>query len=85
MIPGYCPDRMLFTSETIPYFLSDEWKGSRQIIKEMFPGIKDYQIRTKVSKIYRMLVVMEKNEEVESIDDFVVGPGCISGKGWRLK
>lgn len=85
MIPGYCPDRMQFTSETIPYFLSDKWKGSRQIIKEMFPDINDYQIGARVNKISRLMMTMVKHGEVEYIDDFVQGPGCISGKGWRLK
>jgi len=84
-IPGLSRERRQFDSDTIRYFLTDEYQTSREILEVMFPGMEDYDMKQRITKFARLAKTMVKHGEVEYIDDFVQGPGCISGKGWRLK
>ena len=85
MIPGLCRERKIFTSDTIRHYLTDEWQSSREIVDRMFPGIKDYEVGFQTTKFARLVKVMIKHDEVESIDRFVTGHGFIRGRGYRMK
>lgn len=84
-IPGLSRERRQFDSDTIRYFLTDEYQTSREILEVMFPGMEDYDMKQRITKFARLAKTMVKHGEVETLDDYIKYPGAASARGYRRK